>query len=219
MRSVLSSVSWDLVLNFRSTHLQLLRFHSFFLEQYPSSLVPVEYPTRLLRLSLGQLAPLLDTKAPLAPAAAQMNGGSSTSKRGKKRARGAEDGLVGGLEGRDRANLAKEEVDVIVESLRREYRPLWLNRHVLTCHSRASDPSNSDARTGAIDLLHSTPYITLPRSTNYLPPPQSPDRRIPSQGGSDVCTGKSRTHDGRRNGYESRMEDCDHVCSCESLCT
>lgn len=132
MRSVLSLISWDLMLIPRSTHLQLLRFHSFFLEQYPSSLVPVEYPTRLLRLSLGQLAPLLDTKAPLAPAAAQMNGGSSTSKRGKKRARGAEDGLVGGLEGRDRANLAKGEVDVIVESLRREYRPLWLNRHVLT---------------------------------------------------------------------------------------
>jgi hypothetical protein len=82
---------------------------------YPSSIVPVEYPTRLLRLSLAQLSPLLDPKAQVVPAAAS---DSSMSKKGKKRARGAEDGLVGGLEGRDRVNLTREEVDVVVESLK-----------------------------------------------------------------------------------------------------
>jgi len=82
---------------------------------YPSSIVPVEYPTRLLRLSLAQLSPLLDPKGQAVPAPAA---DSSSSKKGKKRARGAEDGLVGGLEGRDRVNLTEEEVDVIVESLK-----------------------------------------------------------------------------------------------------
>jgi hypothetical protein len=82
---------------------------------YPSSIVPVEYPTRLLRLSLAHLSPLLDPKGQAVPAAAA---DSSSSKKGKKRARGAEDGLVGGLEGRDRVNLTEEEVHVIVESLK-----------------------------------------------------------------------------------------------------
>jgi hypothetical protein len=83
---------------------------------YPSSIVPVEYPTRLLRLSLAHLSPLLDPKGQAVPDAAAAD--SSSSKKGKKRARGAEDGLVGGLEGRDRVNLTEEEVDVIVESLK-----------------------------------------------------------------------------------------------------
>jgi hypothetical protein len=82
---------------------------------YPSSIVPVEYPTRLLRLSLAHLSPLLDPKGQPVPAPAA---DSSSSKKGTKRARGAEDGLVGGLEGRDRVNLTEEEVDVIVESLK-----------------------------------------------------------------------------------------------------
>jgi hypothetical protein len=87
---------------------------------YPASIVSVEYPTRLLRLSLGHLAPLLDPKAQSAPVQAHATNGSSTSKRGKKRARGAEDGLVGGLEGRDRPILAGKESDLIVESLKRK---------------------------------------------------------------------------------------------------
>jgi hypothetical protein len=113
--------SWHLTkprLTYRSTHLQLLRFHSFFLELYPSSIVPVEYPTRLLKLSLGHLSPLLDPKQTPAASTPAANDSSSSSKKGKKRARGAEDGLVGGLEGRDRSNLASEEIDVIVESLK-----------------------------------------------------------------------------------------------------
>ena len=39
------------------------------------------------------------------------------SKRGKKRARGAEDGLVGGLEGRERSALSSQEIDIIAASL------------------------------------------------------------------------------------------------------
>lgn len=78
----------------------------------------MEYPTRLLKLSLGHLSPLLDPKGQSVPVPdAVANGSSSTSKKGKKRAMGAEDGLVGGLEGRDRANLSSEEIEVIVESL------------------------------------------------------------------------------------------------------
>ena len=119
MRYVPSSKSSNSILIIRSTHLQLLRFHSFFLELYPSSIVPVEYPTRLLKLSLGHLSPLLDPKGQAVPTTDIVtNGSGSSSKKGKKRARGAEDGLVGGLEGRDRANLLSEEVDVIVESLK-----------------------------------------------------------------------------------------------------
>lgn len=119
MRYVLSSKSSNSILISRSTHLHLLRFHSFFLELYPSSIVPVEYPTRLLKLSLGHLSPLLDPKGQAVPTTDIVtNGSGSSSKKGKKRARGAEDGLVGGLEGRDRATLSSEEVDVIVESLK-----------------------------------------------------------------------------------------------------
>ena len=94
---------------------------------YPSSIVPVEYPTRLLRLSLAHLSPLLDPKGQAVPAPAA---DSSSSKKGKKRARGAEDGLVGGLEGRDRVNLTEEEVDVIVESLKCTSPAQYTNTHL-----------------------------------------------------------------------------------------
>ena len=96
---------------------------------YPSSIVPVEYPTRLLRLSLAHLSPLLDPKGQAVPAPAA-DSSSSSSKKGKKRARGAEDGLVGGLEGRDRVNLTEEEVDVIVESLKCTSLTQYTNTHL-----------------------------------------------------------------------------------------
>ena len=49
-----------------------------------------------------------------------MNGGG---KRGKKRARGAEDGLVGGLEGRESKTLSWQDSEVIIKSLKRPSSP------------------------------------------------------------------------------------------------
>ncbi|CAD6577358.1 MAG: hypothetical protein TREMPRED_001937, partial [Tremellales sp. Tagirdzhanova-0007] len=80
---------------------------------YPSAILPAEFSTRLLRLSLHKLAPLLEP-SPLPAAAKLTNGGG---KRGKKRVRGAEDGLVGGLEGREGRAVSSDEIEVILESL------------------------------------------------------------------------------------------------------
>ncbi|WVQ97946.1 hypothetical protein IAU59_005065 [Kwoniella sp. CBS 9459] len=97
---------------------QLSKFHHLILSLFPPALIAAEYPTRLLRLSLKQLSPLVEdrTRSTDVPFA---NGGSGASgKRGKKRARGAEDGLVGGLEGRVGRSLADAEVAVIVQALK-----------------------------------------------------------------------------------------------------
>lgn len=83
---------------------------------YPPALLPIDYPTRLLRFCLGRLSPLLDTR-PLLTTTPMTNGGG---KRGKKRARGAEDGLVGGLEGRESRTITTGDSEVILESLRRQ---------------------------------------------------------------------------------------------------
>jgi hypothetical protein len=168
------------ILTNRSTHLQLLRFHSFFLEIYPSSIVPVEYPTRLLKLSLGHLSPLLDPKGQAVPTTDIVtNGSGSTSKKGKKRARGAEDGLVGGLEGRDRANLSSDEIDVIVESL--------------NCKLTWSAVQAEELIESVVPLAHITPvlapalltfsirlhislYLALPTVSHLLQPPEQESR-------------------------------------------
>ena len=49
--------------------------------------------------------------------AAPSNGGG---KRGKKRARGAEDGLIGGLEGRETRAVPEQAVEVALAALKRE---------------------------------------------------------------------------------------------------
>ncbi|KAK4684195.1 hypothetical protein P7C73_g6003, partial [Tremellales sp. Uapishka_1] len=94
------------------SHFQLLNFHNLFLTLYPPALLPLEYPTRILRLCLSSYSPLLDSR-PL-PVAVGTGGG----KRGKKRARGAEDGLVGGLEGRENKSLTNDSGEVIRASLK-----------------------------------------------------------------------------------------------------
>jgi hypothetical protein len=159
----------------RSTHLQLLRFHSFFLELYPSSIVPVEYPTRLLKLSLGHLSPLLDPKGQAVPTTDIVtNGSGSTSKKGKKRARGAEDGLVGGLEGRDRANLSSDEIDVIVESLNCKLTPTVPKERSNLFVSRAIGSYHPGTRPCLVDILHQTTYLALPRFTDCIASPPAP---------------------------------------------
>lgn len=123
-------------------------------------MVPVEYPTRLLRLSLGCLSPLLDPKDTSAATPAV----SGTSKRGKKRARGAEDGLVGGLEGRERASLSEAEMDIIVASLECES---LFNRSrsrvcpVLLTNSDACITSDTATGACAADSVDSPPHVTL----------------------------------------------------------
>ncbi|TYJ56301.1 hypothetical protein B9479_002992 [Cryptococcus floricola] len=93
----------------------LLRFHSLLLTLYPPSLLPVEYPTRLLRSCLSSLSPLLGDKRDSVAAASKNESGGG--KRGKKRARGAEDGLVGDLEGKGRRGLPQSELECIVSAL------------------------------------------------------------------------------------------------------
>ncbi|ODN85653.1 hypothetical protein L198_07482 [Cryptococcus wingfieldii CBS 7118] len=93
----------------------LLRFHSLLLTLYPPSLLPVEYPTRLLRSCLSSLSPLLGDKRESVAAASKNESGGG--KRGKKRARGAEDGLVGDLEGKGRRGLSHSELDCIISAL------------------------------------------------------------------------------------------------------
>ncbi|GMK54211.1 hypothetical protein CspeluHIS016_0107970 [Cutaneotrichosporon spelunceum] len=86
--------------------LQLLRFHSILLEIYPSAILPAEYTSRLLKFSLGVLGTLLDAR----PAVTFATG---SGRKGKKRARGAEDALVGGLEGRAPRAASPIEAEIL----------------------------------------------------------------------------------------------------------
>lgn len=100
--------------------LQLFRLHRLLISLYPPALLPTEYPTRLIRICLGRLSPLLDSRPlPGGPGGSALNGAGSVGKRGKKRARGAEDGLVASLEGRSGRTIGSEG-EVIVEALQRE---------------------------------------------------------------------------------------------------
>lgn len=63
---------------------------------------------------------MLDRKDVSASVAASKNE-SGGGKRGRKRARNAEDGLVGDLEGKRRQSLGAGEVDVILQALKREF--------------------------------------------------------------------------------------------------
>ena len=84
---------------------------------YPPSLCPIEYPTRVLRLCLARLSPLLElkTQTNLANGSGVSGGGG---KRGKKRARGQEDSLIGSLEGRQSRPMSGNIVDIILAFLK-----------------------------------------------------------------------------------------------------
>ncbi|TXT10694.1 hypothetical protein VHUM_02199 [Vanrija humicola] len=90
---------------------KLLLWHTIWLEQYPAAVLPAEYTTRLLRFALGVIGTALDAKP--TTAAVPVHQG----KRGKKRGRGAEDALVGGLEGRAPKPMSKADAEVIVAAL------------------------------------------------------------------------------------------------------
>ncbi len=128
---------------FSGPQIQLFRFHHLMLTLYSPALLSIDYPTRLLRLCLGKLSPLLEPRPLPATGQAPMpNGGG---KRGKKRARGAEDGLVGGLEGRESRALSSEESGVILESLRCK-----------PCLCKQEIPAEEESVT---PLLHLTPLL------------------------------------------------------------
>lgn len=93
------------------SRLNLVAFHKILTDAYPAATLPVEYTSRLLRFSLGVLGSLLDSRPPAVAAAAP--GG----RKSKKRARGAEDALVGTLEGRAHRGTSKAEADVIIAVL------------------------------------------------------------------------------------------------------
>nr|XP_019005264.1 uncharacterized protein I203_02111 [Kwoniella mangroviensis CBS 8507]OCF68725.1 hypothetical protein I203_02111 [Kwoniella mangroviensis CBS 8507] len=96
------------------SQVQLLRFHHLLLTIFPPAVVRLEYPTRLLRLCLTRVQPLLENRTKSDISSGNVGGGG---KRGKKRARNAEDGLVGGLEGREVRTVGVDEVKVIVCAL------------------------------------------------------------------------------------------------------
>jgi hypothetical protein len=100
---------------FRATHIQLIRLHNLLLALYPPELLPVEYPSRLLKLSLTRLGSLLDPK----PETATVSSNGSGGKRGKKRQRGQEDVLVGDLEGRHSRAISPANAKVVLETLER----------------------------------------------------------------------------------------------------
>lgn len=100
----------------RDVQIQLIRLHNLLLTLYPPELLPVEYLTRLLKLSLTRVGSLLDPKTETASTLVNGTGG----KRGKKRQRGQEDVLVGDLEGRQSRAFSEANSEVILETLQRE---------------------------------------------------------------------------------------------------
>ncbi|WWC87015.1 uncharacterized protein L201_001898 [Kwoniella dendrophila CBS 6074] len=134
------------------TQIQLLKFHQLLLTLFPSALASPEYPTRLLRICLTRVQPLLANKTKADTSSGNIGGG----KRGKKRARGAEDGLVGGLEGRESRSLKAIDVEVVVQALR------------LVPHLHPTPLLSPSLLTFSI-RLHLSLYLSLPSLGGTLP--------------------------------------------------
>lgn len=100
------------------SHTQLLRLHNLFLQIYPSAIWHPDHPIRLLKLCISKLSPLLDTAATSNVSLVTANGAGG--KKGKKRARGEEDGLLASLEGREGRRIGVEGA-VALEALQCEY--------------------------------------------------------------------------------------------------
>ncbi|RXK39042.1 hypothetical protein M231_03666 [Tremella mesenterica] len=93
--------------------LRLIRLHQLLLDVYPATIWPVEYTTRLTKFVLSCLSPMLDK--PSEPSHGPKLDLISSGKRGKKRVRNDEDGLISGLEGRDGRGVSDEEMGVMLE--------------------------------------------------------------------------------------------------------
>lgn len=96
--------------NMADVRLKLFQFHSIMLNMYPAGVLPVEYTTRLLKFSLGVMGGLLDARPPTSVPAAQ-------GRKNKKRARGQEDALIGGLEGRAPRATSAVEAEIVRAAL------------------------------------------------------------------------------------------------------
>lgn len=81
--------------------------------------------------------------------------GTGGGKRGKKRARGAEDSLVGGLEGREAQAVTHETVKAIIASLQCK-----LDDALLADDSGIDASYDALALAIAFDILHQTPLVT-----------------------------------------------------------
>ena len=103
-------------LTYSQSRILLLRLHTHLLSLYAPALIPASFPTRLLRHALTALHPVLPQRN------SQIGFGTVESgKRGKKRARGGEDGLVGTFEGRAARALGSDEIEVALAALQREF--------------------------------------------------------------------------------------------------
>lgn len=97
--------------------LALIRFHTLVLSRLDPNPSSSAYHTRLVKLCIGYITPLLQQKPVVAAEDTTM-----ASKKGKKRMRGAgEDAFVGSLSGRvGQGAVGKDEGRVIVAALKRE---------------------------------------------------------------------------------------------------
>lgn len=138
--------------SYREMHVQLLNFHQYLYKLYPPSTTPLDYTSRLLRSCLSRYSGLLETRqsAGLTPTANGIGGG----KRGKKRARGAEDGLIGGLEGREARAISEATVEAVLASLPRE--SICANN---SDDSRLHTTHHPTAFTISLDLFHPAPSV------------------------------------------------------------
>jgi hypothetical protein len=134
----------------------MLGFLQLLLEQYPPALAPVDYASRLLRHCLTQYASVLDSRPGVITATAESGGG----KRGKKRARGAEDGLIGGLEGRETKALSEHTVEIVMSCLKRTY----LSVCTFLTFSRIAPSPHAVAFAVLVDFLHALALVAAPAS-------------------------------------------------------
>lgn len=181
------------------TQIQLLRFHKLLLSVYPVATWPPDHPARLLKQCLSRLSPLLETGSSstgtsISAGMANPVNGTSAAKKGKKRARGEEDGVLASLEGREGRRIGVE-AETALEALQRESclcsiaRFWW--RIQLTKISRAASshcPASFSAFTHA---LYPPASLTLPRPA--LPLLTSFCRcndSYPTGRGCSACTGE-----------------------------
>lgn len=132
------------------SRLRLLQLNSLLLEQFSAAVLPLEYTQRLLKFALGVMGSVMEQKQPTI----------SAVKKGKKRARGQEDALIGGLEGRAPRPISEQAANVVLAALEMTpqlHKAPFLPASHLTLSLR----------------LHVSMYLTLPSRTSSFASPTS----------------------------------------------